>query len=134
MQIFKRFIAWFIVWLVSITSFGFVDTANAECENGIELNTDVPFVGDCISFDDSGTKPEEAFPTLMWAVIKITFTALLITGFLLIIVWWVMMAASGAEQSLFNKGKELVIKVVIWVILLGTSWVILHVINPNFFK
>jgi hypothetical protein len=35
---------------------------------------------------------------------------------------------------MFDKWKKLVIKVAIWIALLWASWIILHLINPNFFR
>lgn len=138
----KKIILNFIICLLSLM-FGFAgfwfaeeqttpagdSTSTSECD-WVQLNTDVPFVWNCIKKDNTAT----AFPTLMWGLTKMVVTAILIISFLLIIAWWVMIAMWWAEQSLQWKGKDLILKVIIWIALLGTSWIILHIINPNFFK
>jgi len=58
--------------------------------------------------------------------IAISFIALIASG--------VMMSLSWVNQSVAWKGKELLKKVILWIVLLWLSWLILHTINPNFFK
>jgi len=63
---------------------------------GIQLNTNVPFVGNCIEYsNDSGPAANanttrvnvmNAFPRLMRALMNIVFTVILIGSFLMIIV------------------------------------------------
>jgi hypothetical protein len=46
----------------------------------------------------------------------------------LIIIWGIMISTGDPAW-----GKKLIIKVVMGIALLGASWVILRLINPNFF-
>lgn len=125
-KIIISFLSLFIfVWFLS---FWYADDT---C-NWIKLNTNVPFVtdwGKCIERD----KAEEAFPKLMWWISKIVITLTLVTWFLMLVAWWVLITMSWAEQSNYWKWKELIIKVIVWILLLWASGVILHMINPNFF-
>lgn len=99
---------------------------------GIELNTNVPFIGNCIedesSNDPTAIKTDEAFPVLMSSLTKILVTVILIVSFILIIVWGIMIASGNPSW-----GKKMIIKVVVGIALLGASGVILRLINPNFF-
>lgn len=105
------------------------------CENGIKLNTKVPFIGDCIKFGNwtDEVNSTSAFPVLMWGLTKIMMTAILIFSFLMVIVWWTMMIAWWFKESYYGKGKDYVKNVLIALILLWTSGLILKLINPNFF-
>ena len=107
---------------------------------GVKLNTDVPFIGKCIrtGTDDSntdGTTVTEttAFPRLMWWLTKIMTTIILLVCFGGILVWGVMVSASGGDDKTAGEWKKLIGKVIIAIALLGTSGIILHLINPNFF-
>jgi len=107
---------------------------------GIELNTNVPFVGDCIQFQKASTDnnttvtgPTTAFPKLMQGLSKLMVTAILVFSFILLIVAWVMMAAWGADEWAYSGGKKLIIKVIVGIALLWASGIILKLINPNFF-
>lgn len=104
-------------------------------EGDIVLNTNFPFLGRCISksIDDDNTNLANVFPTLMWVLVRVLMTIILVSGVLLIIVWGLMIAGSGTKLTDLQKGKWLIIKVIIWLLLLGTSAMILNVINPNFF-
>ena len=104
---------------------------------GIELNTNVPFIGKCIE-SDAGTwyvgsgetwvTADEAFPVLMSSLTKILVTIILIVSFVLIIIWGIMIATGNPSW-----GKKMIIKVVVGIALLWASGVILRLINPNFF-
>lgn len=110
---------------------------------GIKLNTNVPFIGNCIELSKS--KPttetpgettvteETAFPILMGSLTKILVTIIILIGFIGILIGWVMITASWGSDSGASKGKELIWRVIIALALLGASWVILRLINPNFF-
>lgn len=104
---------------------------------GVKLNTNVPFVGDCIENKDenpnSNVTEENAFPVLMSSLTKMLVTIILIVSFVLIVVWGIMIASAWANQSNASAGKKLIMKVVIGIALLGASGVILRLINPNFF-
>ncbi len=121
------------------------NTTSSNNENCVKLNTSIPWIGNkiCMWDEDKGydaennqtsVNAESAFPRLMGALTKIVVSLIIAVGFLMIVVWWVMIASSWADQSLYWKWKDLILKVAIWIALLGLSWVILHMINPNFFK
>lgn len=106
------------------------------CANGIKLNTDVPFIGDCIHFwKTSGNQigQLDAFPYLMGGLMKIVMTAILVISFVLIVVAGVMVSASGMDPKMYSKGMGMIRKVATGIALLGASGVILKIINPNFF-
>jgi len=158
MKLFKLFFSLFLMfWVVS---FSLADTqwdnscSTQECRDNsaklnwqnskskdeckpVKLNTNVPFIGNqietCEKWDPNKTTIWNAFPRLMWWMSKLLITLILIVWFLMIVVWWVMITASWAYKD-GKKWKELIMKVIIWIILLWMSWIILNVINPNFFK
>lgn len=102
---------------------------------GISLNTSIPFIGNCIEDDVANRGPGEtsvtwttAFPVLMWSLTKILVTLILIISFVLIIIWGIMIATGNPSW-----GKKMIMNVVVGIALLWASWVILRLINPNFF-
>jgi len=105
--------------------------------NGVKLNTNVPFIGDCIEFGEgdgsTNVTKDTAFPILMGAMAQILVTVILVFSFVMIIVAGVMMSSSGGEATRFNDGKKLIMKVIAGLALLWASWVILKLINPSFF-
>lgn len=107
---------------------------------GIDLNTDVPFIGNCIEFGAYNWKfgkadgklyvnPLNAFPILIWSLSKIMVTVILMLSFISLIAAWVMMT----NTSSFSKWKSLLQAVIIWLVVLWTVWIILKLINPNVF-
>ena len=129
---------------------------------GIQLNTKVPFIGDCIELTKKcidGTCPNwykcdeksnkcrvektdpnqtvideaEAFPTLMGWLIRILVTIIMLWSFMAILAGGVMISAAWSDEQRATKGKKLIIDVVIALAILGASGVILRLINPNFF-
>lgn len=80
---------------------------------GVQLNTDVPFVGKCINKD----KTSDAFPVLIGGLFKMVVTAILIVSFVMIIVGGVMRMMPGKAQ----QGKDLITKVAIGLAILGAS-------------
>lgn len=101
----------------------------------VSLNTSVPFIGNCIEDStasvwawETNVTWESAFPVLMWSLTKILVTVILILSFVLIVVWGIMIATGNP-----SGGKSMIIKVVVGIALLWASWVILRLINPNFF-
>ncbi len=106
---------------------------------GIPLYTNVPFVGKCIEYGGTAISgangssttitPVNAFPVLLGALSKILLSVILIVCFWAIVVAGVMISSWNDE-----KGKSLITHVVIAMALLGASWVILRLINPNFFQ
>ena len=116
---------------------------NGKCEScakenvccGVQLNTSIPFIGSCIEsekkyavWDETWISNQDAFPVLIGSLTKILISVILITSFILIVVAGVMIASGKPAE-----GKKMIINVAIGLALLGASWVILHLINPNFF-
>lgn len=99
---------------------------------GVKLNTDVPFVGRCITLNSQDSTSEiteqNAFPTLVAWLTKLLMTVILIVCFLVLIVAWVLWTTWDAK-----KWKDLIKWVAIALALLWASWVILRLVNPNFF-
>lgn len=91
----------------------------------IRLNTDIPFIGNCILTDSQS----EIFPVFIGWLIKFATSLLLLVGFICIIVGGVMVACGKDKE-----GKDLIKKVVYAMALLWASGVILKMINPNFFN
>jgi len=132
----------FSFWIVIVLCFSQIVTAGDKDDNCIELNTNVPFIWKKICTDWwsaqqwewTNVNAETAFPTLMWWLTKIVIWLIIAFSFLMPVAWWIMIASSWADQSLYWKWKDLIMKVIIWIILLWLSGIILHAINPNFFK
>ncbi len=99
--------------------------ADDDCE-WVDLNTYVPFIWDCLEEDDW-------FADLIWGLSNILVTGIIVVALVALVVGGVMMTMWWAEQSLYSKWKELLIKVAVGIFLLWASWVILYMINPNFF-
>ena len=111
------------------------------CNCGVKLNTDIPFIVSCLMYGNTNNINENgdgtttvnginAFPILMGALIRLLVSIILIASFGTIIVGWFMMTIP--EQ--FKTGKDLVMKVVWTIASLWSLWIILYLINPNFFK
>ena len=96
----------------------------------VELNTDFPWVWKCVSPTDAS----DAFWWLMWGIMKLVVNITIAVAFIALIASGIMLATWGISQWTAWKWKELLKKVVLWIALLWLSWVILHTINPNFFK
>lgn len=115
------------------------NAAADNCSGGIKLNTDIPFVGNCIakstdaSVAGQNTTIANAFPKLLGGLMRIVMTVVVIVGFMGILVGGFMMSAWGLEASLMSKWKKLIITVIIGLVVLGLSGIILNLINPNFF-
>ena len=107
----------------------------------IKLNTNIPFIGNCIKTykasptekDENATTPINAFPKLIGALMSLLMTIILLMSFIMIIWSWVLMTMSWADTSNYTKWFNLLKRVATWMALLWASWVILKVINPNFF-
>ena len=95
--------------------------------NWIKLNTNFPIIWNCIS--TSGTKPTEAFPYMIWALTKIVISLVLVACFILIIYAGILWASDKPKEA-----KDWLKRVAITILLLWFSWVILKIINPNFFN
>ena len=96
---------------------------NAEC-NWVKLNTCFPIIWNCIESKDA----TGAFPTMMWALSKIIVSLILVVCFILIIYAGILWAMDKPKDA-----KEWIKAVAITILLLWFSWVILRLINPNFF-
>ena len=111
-----------------------------ECK-WIKLNTNVPFLWKCIvthsSSTDDGWKevitPINAFPKLIWSLMNLLMTVILIMSLLMIVWSWVLITMSWVDSSKYSDWVNLLKRIATWMALLGASWVILKVINPNFF-
>lgn len=129
-----------------------VDPATCKCECdpskrccGIELNTVVPFIWDCIEMttnnsthdlsdpNKSNVNQLNAFPFLMMGLSKIMVTVILIFSFLVIIAAGLMMVTGVYDQSNYSKWVDRIKKILWALILLWTSGLILKLINPSFF-
>ena len=105
----------------------------------IQLNTVVPFIWDCIEmtassrWDTTSVTSVTAFPVLMQWLMKILMSAIMIFSFLMVIIAWFMMTTWAFSSWNFAKWKTILKNVIISLILLGCSWLILSLINPNFF-
>ena len=102
---------------------------------GIELNTDIPFIGKCIEYTSANRSTDEmnvtestAFPILMGSLMKILITVILIVSFILIIVGGILIATDNPSW-----GKKMIMKVVVGIAILWVIGVVLRLINPNFF-
>ncbi len=109
------------------------------CGDGyIELNTNIPFIGQCIkkTADPDSQEPTagNSFGLLLGGLMKIAMTAVLIIAFLAVLIGGVMIAGGGMKSEWLSSGKKLIVSVILGILLLGVSGIILNVINPNFFK
>lgn len=110
---------------------------------GVKLNTNVPFIGNCINIRGEGDTTDaangttvdkvSAFPRLMWWLTKIMVTLILAVSFLMVIVAGVLMVIWWADSSKYKSGIEILKTVGIALAVLGTSGIVLRLINPNFF-
>lgn len=107
-----------------------IDPAIVTACDWIELNTDFPIIWNCIHIKNV----TGAFPTMIWALTKIIISIILVVCFIMVIVAWIMRASSWDKESGATKAKWLIMKVAITILLLWFSWVILKLINPNFFS
>lgn len=105
----------------------------------IQLNTVVPFIWDCIEMvasnrsDTTSVTSVTAFPILVQWLMKILMSAIMIFSFLMVIIAWLMMTTWAFSSWNFAKWKTILKNVIISLILLGCSWLILSLVNPNFF-
>lgn len=98
------------------------------CEDGIKLNTCFPIIWDCIKTWAWKTNATQAFPTMIGALTKIIMALVLIVCFIFVIIAGIKRASDDPKTA-----RSIIIKVGITVLLLWFSWVILRLINPNFF-
>ena len=129
--------------LISLTfivfpSFSFVQAES--CEKWVELNTDIgKYIGwaaenGCITPDEMKSEWPKLFGNTVAGLGKFLVQVLVLVAFGLVILGWVMIASSGAYEEWYAKGKAMVMKAIIGLILLGLMGTILYWLNPNFFK
>lgn len=104
----------------------------------VKLNTVVPFIWDCIEMTNGNDTTQwvnqlNAFPYLMKWITKILITAIMIFSIIIVIAAWFLMSTSVASEGNYKKWVELLKNVLICLILLWCSWLILKLVNPNFF-
>lgn len=108
-----------------------------ECKDwccGIKLNTNFPGIWTCISFGKNGnTNPTNVFQKTIWTFTKLIMSIILVVCFVMIIIAWIMRAWAWEDSSQKTKAKKLIERVAITILLIWFSWVILRIINPNFF-
>jgi len=125
-----------LIWVLVVSSFWFytsvplVSADDKSSDNCVKLNTNIPGVWQKICEWTAAS----SFWSLMWGLMKLFINFVVAVAFIALIASGVMMMFSGVSQSTAGKWKELLKKVVIWIILLGLSGIILHTLNPNFFK
>ncbi len=109
----------------------------------IYLNTKIPFIGQCIlkrtwsDTDISQTSIPDlntAFPRLLSGMSRLIQSLILIAAFVAIVIAGFMISAGGMSEWSATKGKNIIKWVIIALILLWASWIILNLINPNFFR
>ena len=107
---------------------------------GIQLNTVVPFIWDCIEMnadtsreDTTSVNSVTAFPILVQWLMKILMSAIMVFSFLMVIVAWLSMITWAFLGWNFKHWIDILKNVIISLILLWCSWLILSLINPSFF-
>lgn len=103
-----------------------------ECK-WVKLNTDFPIIWNCI-WDTPKENPTNAFPTMIWAITKIIMSLILVVCFIMIIYAGIQWASDNPWTRKSWWAKWTIAKVAIVILLLWFSWVILRLINPNFFS
>lgn len=112
------------------------------CCEWILLNTNVPFIWQCIVYRKADEPQPEAwlvvdetnaFPVLMWWLSKILVSIILLSSFLWLLVAGVMISASGSSEDWAKHWRKIIGNIVSALAILGASGVILRLINPNFF-
>ena len=110
---------WWLLW-------NYVNAEDWECK-WIKLNTNFPIIWDCI-WDDDGEDSTNVFPTMVWALTKLVVALILVVCFILVIYAGILWAMDKPKEA-----KDRLKRVAITILLLWFSWVILRLINPNFF-
>jgi len=121
------FVFWF--WFLQNVYAQPAEEPEWECK-WIKLNTDFPIIWNCIGTTaDSKTNPTNAFPYMIWALVKIVMSLILVVCFILIIYSGILWSSDKPKDA-----KDLLKKVAMTILLLWFSWAILRLINPNFFS
>lgn len=95
----------------------------------IKLNTNFPWVWRTIKKDAAW----DVFWQMMWWLMKLALNFVVAWAFLAFLAAWIMISMSWVNQSVAWKWKDLIKKVILWIVLIWLSGLILHTINPNFF-
>ena len=129
-----------LIWYSSVFAATSISSSNSSnstssawnWSNCIKLNTDIPWLSknNCIKPDDAWN----AFWKVMWGLMKLAINFTVAIAFISLIASGIMLSISWLDQSIAWKWKVLLKKVILWIVLLWLSWIILHTINPNFFK
>lgn len=96
---------------------------------GIKLNTDIPFIGRCITKQGNTADGNSSILGISSALTNI-FMTLILTAWFAMVIWWGVEIAMGRTK----EGKQKIINVVIAFAALGSLGILLRLINPNFFK
>lgn len=158
----KKIILGFLISLGLVINFSFAyeidECANWNCNPGpdstsqaqtctwIKLNTNVPFIWNCIrtaswsqdkvwkDWSTTSVTQETAFPLLISALTKFVIGVIMLVAFWFIVVWGLKMTMEWASPGQYKEWKDMIMKAVIAIALIWLSWIILNAINPNFFK
>ena len=112
------------------------------CCEWILLNTNVPFIWQCIVYRKTDEPQPEAwlvvdetnaFPVLMWWLSKIMVSIILLSSFIGLLVAGVIISASGSSEDWAKYWRKIIGNIISALAILGASGVILRLINPNFF-
>lgn len=114
------------------------------CSWWIRLNTNVPFIWNCIMTkkwegwsrvnETTTVSQETAFPYLISVLTKFLVWIIVLVAFSFIIVWGMKMTMEWASPWQYKSWKDMIIKAAVAIALLWMSWIILNAINPNIFK
>lgn len=119
-----------------------IELKDTVCCEGILLNTNVPFIWQCIVYKKASTTQPSvglvvdentAFPVLMWGLSRLLVSIILLISFVWILIGGVMISASWWTEEWAQKWRKIIGNVISALALLGASGVILQLINPNFF-
>ena len=127
----RKILSYLLMWILWVLNFWLVwwNVYAAECVpkekcTWISLNTCFPIIWNCIKSD----KATGAFPTMMWALAKIVVSLILVVCFILIIYAGILWSMDKPKEA-----RDWIKRVAITILLLWFSWVILRLVNPNFF-
>lgn len=154
MKILNKLLVWFWIFIFSVIWFwNFIWAQEADpCPEGmhwdsefescslpdvvvtptcdwIKLNTNIPFLWNCIEASDAN----KALPVTLWALTKLVMSIILIVCFILIIVAGILWASSWNGTKWVTEARKILEKVAWTMALIWMSWAILRLINPNFF-
>ena len=129
-KILSYLFGWFFAILLGIWWLWWIYVDAAKCGGickWVKLNTCFPIIWDCI-WDDDGEDSTNVFPTMIWALTTIITSLILVVCFILVIYAGILWASDKPKEA-----KPILQKVAITILVLWFSWVILKLINPNFF-